>query len=330
MTSPDFTTSTAITQLTPHTYSANFQPAWCIGSVPHGGYVTSTLQRAVALHFSTTLSKQRQPHCLALHLSFLRRTETGPALITIADAKLGARTSTVHVTLSQQPPGNTSPRVEIVGYMTHTNLAAETGVSLDTLWSLTPPPPPADVARLRAGTDELWAEQSAMPGPDFRKATAQVRFFFPRAGQAVPMCADQWVALKSGERWTNEALGFVADMFPQLLELPAYDFGARPVRAADAAAGAGGEAGRPVIGLYWYPTVLLNLDVKKALPAEGAEMLFVRVRAKTLKNGRYDLEVVVLDEGGEVVALSHHVCLAVSAERNLAARKRGGGGKEKL
>jgi acyl-CoA thioesterase FadM len=74
---------------------------------------------------------------------------------------------------------------------------------------------------------------------------------------------------------------------------------------------------------FWYPTVLLNLDIKKALPAEGVEWLFVRVATKQIKNGRMDLEVVVFDEGGEIVALSHHVALAVGSERNLANRKTG-------
>ena len=40
-----------------------------------------------------------------------------------------------------------------------------------------------------------------------------------------------------------------------------------------------------------------------------------------IKNGRMDLEVVVLDEEGDIVALSQHVALIVGAERNLADRK---------
>jgi acyl-CoA thioesterase FadM len=74
---------------------------------------------------------------------------------------------------------------------------------------------------------------------------------------------------------------------------------------------------------YWYPTLLLNLDIKKPLPEEGVEWLFVRVESKVIKNGRMDLEVVIMDENGEVVALSQHVAFAVSAERNLAERKTG-------
>ena len=69
---------------------------------------------------------------------------------------------------------------------------------------------------------------------------------------------------------------------------------------------------------FWYPTVVLNLDIKKALPLEGAEWLFSRVRTKMIKNGRMDLEVVILDEGGDIVAVSSHVALIFGAERNMS------------
>lgn len=71
---------------------------------------------------------------------------------------------------------------------------------------------------------------------------------------------------------------------------------------------------------FWYPTVLLNLDVKKVLPEEGVEWLYVRASMKQIRNGRMDLDIVILDEGGEIVALSHHVALAVDSSRNVAAR----------
>jgi acyl-CoA thioesterase FadM len=76
-------------------------------------------------------------------------------------------------------------------------------------------------------------------------------------------------------------------------------------------------------GGFWYPTVLLNMDFKKPLPEEGVEWLFVRSDAKQIKNGRMDIEIVILDEGGEIVALSHHIALAVDSSRNFADRKTG-------
>jgi hypothetical protein len=71
---------------------------------------------------------------------------------------------------------------------------------------------------------------------------------------------------------------------------------------------------------YWYPTLVMNLDIKKVLPERGVDWLFGRVRAKQIKNGRMDLEVIIMDEGGDIVAISNHVCLVLGSERNTAAR----------
>lgn len=297
-----------------HTYSARFYSDWCVGSgtscpcvssatlrtltelsaVPHGGVVTSTFLRAASLHFGTTLAAQKQPHTITLHLEFLRRTQVGPATFKVKDAKLGRQTSTIHVSLEQDG------REEVVGYITNSNLDAEKGVSFETGWSLQPAPPPVDLPRLATDTDASWAEVTDKPYPHFRKVLNRVRMYVPRKGQALNSLADEWLRLESGERFTNESIGFVSDFWPQIIET--Y----RQAEKKDAP--------------FWYPTLLLNLDVKKALPAEGVEWLFVRVRAKKIKNGRQDLEVVVQDESGDVVALSHHVVFTLSAERNTAKR----------
>jgi hypothetical protein len=52
-------------------------------------------------------------------------------------------------------------------------------------------------------------------------------------------------------------------------------------------------------------------------------MLTFHRDSKLIKNGRMDLEVVILDEEGDIVALSHHIAFAVPLERNLAVRRTG-------
>nr|POE51586.1 hypothetical protein CFP56_25793 [Quercus suber] len=307
----NFDQATAVHQRDSHTYTAAFQDAWAIGTVPHGGYVTSVLQRAVKAHFDTTLSKQNQPHTLSLHLDFLRRTEVGDALITIKDVKLGRQTSVVHVTLSQ------GAREEVVGYITQTHLGREEGASFDTRWNLHPSPPLVDISQLESDTEPNWKRQVFSAFPQFRKATNQCEYWSPRIGQASPAIADQWMRLRDPhENFTNESLGFVVDLFPQIIEafvLQDLRPNASEQERLDFLA---------TRAKFWYPTLLLNLDVKKALPAEGVKYLFLRVQAKSIKNGRYDLEIVVKDTTGDLVALSHHVCLAVSSARNLAQRRK--------
>lgn len=71
----------------------------------------------------------------------------------------------------------------------------------------------------------------------------------------------------------------------------------------------------------WFPTVVMNLEAKTPLPEEGVEWLAVRVTAKQIKDGRFDLEISVRDVDGELVALSNHVALILSIERNTRRKK---------
>ncbi|KAL9605118.1 MAG: hypothetical protein Q9219_000052 [cf. Caloplaca sp. 3 TL-2023] len=288
-------------------------------TVPHGGFVTSCFLSATALHFSTTHAARNQPHTITIHLTFLRRNSVGPARFSIRDVKLGRRTSTVHVSLTQGDDNAAEPSV--VGYLTQSNLRTEEGLSLRTQWSLHPPPPSlvsSAQALTQGDGDDNWILVPPLHGR-FRKAARKVHFYVPRNGQLEPGMADEWIRLSDGRggRFTQESLGFVADNFPQIVEIyPGTD---PPALISKRSAT---TEGKTKVEPKWFPTMLLNLDVKKALPAEGVEWLFVRVRAKKIENGRMDLEVVVMDEEGDLVALSNHVCLILSAERNRTRSER--------
>lgn len=301
--------ATAIQIIDSHTYSSNFPDDWCIGKVPHGGFVTGCFLRVVATHFQTTLSKQNQPHTITLHLEFLRRTQEGPATFVVKDVKLGRQTSVVHVTMSQEG------REEVVGYITNSNFQTEEGVSFRTGYSLHPPALPVDFSKLKDDKDEHWAQESQTPMADFRKASQKVKLFLPRKGQAMRSLADEWLCFVSGEKFTNTSLGYIADMFPQVVE--GYQDGDDPFDMRP-------SKNKKKMGRNWYPTLLLNLDVKKPLPEEGVEFLFVRVRSKQIKNGRFDLEVIVMDAEGDIIALSNHVNLVLDSTRNLAKRRKSG------
>ncbi|KAH8815256.1 thioesterase-like superfamily-domain-containing protein [Xylogone sp. PMI_703] len=308
-----FADATAAKQISSHQYSANFPDDWCIGTVPHGGFVTACFLQVAKAHFTTTLSAQNQPHPITLHLDFLRRTQSGPALFTVKDAKLGARTSIIHVSLSQDG------REEVVGYITHSNMHTEEGVSFSTGWELEPAPPPVDFKALVENKDRHWAAGGKIPFAQFRKATMMTQFYFPRDGNKDPRFSDEWIRLATGEKWTNAALGYVADMWPMPVE--------RFIGSADPYDANASEKTKARIARHWYPTLVLNLDFKKALPDEGVEWLFARVNVKQIKNGRMDLDIIIKDAEGDIVAISNHSALALDASRNTAQR---GQGKSKI
>ncbi|KAH9878447.1 hypothetical protein IAQ61_001719 [Plenodomus lingam] len=278
--------ATAVEKISFNAYSCILSDDWCIGS--------GCILEAVKAHFDTALAKQNQPHTIALHVEFLRRTQVGPATFKIDDVKIGRQTSTVHVSMEQDD------RLEVIAYATNSNMDNEVGLTFDSQYQMSPPVPPVDLAKLAQDSDPLWERQPDMPFAKFRKASTKVNFHFPRQGQPTLAIADEWLCWSDGSNFTNASIGFVADMFPQLAE---------NFRQKDK-------------GPFWSPTLLLNLDVKKSLPPGGVKWLQIRVEAKKIQNGRMDLEVHVHDAQGDLIALSHHVTLIMDASRNTAARRK--------
>ena len=323
-----------ITRLSSHFYTVTFEDAWCIGSVPNGGYTTSAFLICARTHMQTTHTTRSQPHPINLHLQFLRRTAVGPATLLVRDIKLGSRISNLHLTLYQNN-NLTLPIVE--GYIMMSNLSTETGYTLDTSYRLHPPPLPANLHALRTtGEDTHYTLRRNEPFPNFRRAALNVQMYLVRPSSrpsTTPRSiGDQWIRFypyQNPGKWTNDALGFLVDLFPQIIEQYINTI------AEDAAITEPSQSKLREITLankpetaFWYPTLALNLDVKKLLPPEGVDLLFVRVQAKIVRNGRFDLEIGVWDEGGGCVALSTHASLVLDSSRNLTRSSDKGGEKK--
>lgn len=332
-----FEEAIAVTPLTSHTYSADLQESWCIGTVPHGGYTTAVLYRLVKTHFAhthPTLYKSAPVVPISIQLSFLRRTAAGKAMLTVQDVKLGARTSTLHVTVSQtregkkkHPQGDGDSATEealeakVAGYITVSPPMAEVGASGSTSWTLHPPSLPGsgpngrvNLSALAAeGRDGVW-ERSQHDSKSFRWAGQHIEVFSPAKDSAGPdrrATVEQWARFQPGgerkARWTDEAVAYLVDMFPEALD----ELG----RVASS-----GMPGNHKTEFFWYPTVTLNVEVKKQLPLQGVEWLYSRIHSKVIRNGRTDINVVVLDEEGEIIAVASQVGLVVSASRNIGQR----------
>jgi hypothetical protein len=79
----------------------------------------------------------------------------------------------------------------------------------------------------------------------------------------------------------------------------------------------------------WYPTLSYGMEVKKAPPAgkEVWEWLFLRIWMHEVRSGRFDLQVLIADEDGEVVAICRHTALIVGGGEG-SQREVGGGGED--
>lgn len=108
---------------------------------------------------------------------------------------------------------------------------------------------------------------------------------------------------QTGGALTIEALGFLTDSFRPVPENYGLDS-------------------------MWYPTLNYGIDVKRRRNGSdgkeaGWEWLYVKAEMTESRNGRFGIDVLVVDEEGEIVATSRHVALIVSAERNTNGRTGG-------
>lgn len=292
--------------------------------------MTSTFLVVARTHMSLTHCTRSEPHPINLHLEFLRRTSVGEAVFTVKDVKLGSRISNLHITLSQKQAHDGQYQDEAQGYITMSNIASEKGLSLETSYTLHPPPLRANLSLLDSQNyDDNYTLRAKDPFPNFRRAAQNIQIFLVKPSRRDPnkpkSINDQWVRFAPNKvpngRWTNDALGFLVDLFPQIVEAYVNPF------VEEAAVGQHTEAevkkflkSNEPRAKYWYPTLALNLDIKKLLPEEGVEWLFVRVKAKVIRNGRFDLDIEVWDAQGELVATSSHASLIMDAARNISRK----------
>ncbi|KAF3928246.1 hypothetical protein AA313_de0207777 [Arthrobotrys entomopaga] len=302
---PTFLEATAVKQLSSHTYSGELSKAYCIGTVPNGGYVAAVMLRAAATHMTTTHSRISPPqhHTVSFHGMFMIKTNAGPVEVKIIDAKIGRSYSVLHVELLQEGMKC------IAGYVTMANIDHESGPTFNTHFVK---PDPIIVGKenldklLTPKGIEGWHERPR-PFADFREVSKRVRFF--STNEFSPGIVTNWATFTNpAEKITNEAIVLIADLFVGVIE------------QMDPNAWGDSGSGKTPTSRYWYPTLSLALDVKKALPKEGSKWVFSKVHCQQVKNGRWDLQVTMLDEDGELLGTCSQVALMVDASRNLKAR----------
>lgn len=199
------------------------------------------------------------------------------------------------------------------------NLNAESGISYPTHNTLYPEPAPVNMAKLAHDADPNWVGY-AIPwhARSFLKPITHFRFFSPIQAPPRKDVTDVWMRFNSPEaRFTNEMLGSVADHWHRMPEnyrtdsvWNHTDLPANALRAA-----AEGTQIKGYSTTYAYPTLSMHLEIKKSLPPQGAQWLFLRAQSTEIKNGRFDAEITILDENLDLVALSTQVCFVINSKQ---------------
>ncbi|KAI4193605.1 MAG: hypothetical protein LQ350_008241 [Teloschistes chrysophthalmus] len=272
----------------------------------HGGLLVCIVINAVQQHFTSTLLARNHPDTFSIDTFFLRPTEDGGATVVIKDIKPGSSLSIVHFALVQDGVER------VVGYASNRNLDLERGVSYPIPSPIDPKPPPADLAKLANQSDPNWIGFSAPWHPhSFLKAFTLLQYFFPTKPCTPPNISDAWIRFaRADQRFTTEVLGSIADHWRRMIENYVPDSKWNQDIIPKHLAQANADDGRltPAYSTsYGYPTLSMHLEIKKKLPPQGSEWLFMRARSQTIQNGRFDAEVLIMDEHMDLIGLSHQL-----------------------
>ncbi len=103
-------------------------------------------------------------------------------------------------------------------------------------------------------------------------------------------------------------LGFIIDPWAEVLENYRSDSPFTSQRLADAAIASDDTVGiDPKAPPFKYVTLSVGLEMKRVLPPEGVQWVFLRAQIKKIENGRLDAEILILNEKLELVALGHQI-----------------------
>ncbi|KAF2794882.1 hypothetical protein K505DRAFT_407292 [Melanomma pulvis-pyrius CBS 109.77] len=319
----------------------------CYGSVSVGGFIACAMAKHVVSHAAQQLKTKDQTEVRSAHVQFFRPIipAKGPIIMRLQELNLGRAWSTFRVDAFQGDTSKLAASTNII----IANFAMP-GTTVDTAWRLSPPPRTVNLRKLEMHDDPDWTCYHTAFHPDgFRRAYASVKNYIPKQRPHNITFIEQWItpgwdctplgskdSSVSDARWTNELIQFAAD-----LNLPIQEnfvqphLGMIPVGsiAATLNFAATQEKARKAGTLNWrelpddgslpedgskffkhslvHATLTMSTEIKKRLPDGGVRWLYLRTEAKSIQNGRMDLQVLLLDEGMDLVAISHQVAQIV-------------------
>jgi acyl-CoA thioesterase len=254
----------------------------------------SVVSEVVRQYFQDRHPELNQPDLITFHVEFLSKADIGNVTISVQTLKLGRQFSTVRVNMIQRDESKGKTTLCLEALVTQGNLAVEAengGIDLATKGLLD------KSSILKREQCEKWMTH---PGWHTRRMAAfKVEVYLPKGSDSLcasptegPSVREQWVHWSTGMGTTFSltSLAFLADCFRPLPE----SYG---------------------VTNSWFPTLSYGLEVKRAPPAGGWEWLYVRIDMGMCRNGRSDYAIVIADEQGEVVAVSRHTSLVLSADR---------------
>ncbi|KAG0652497.1 hypothetical protein D0Z07_0658 [Hyphodiscus hymeniophilus] len=283
-------------------FTADIPRDWCGTPAAHGGYLQALIFSTARAYFLTHHPARNQPDPISAHVQFLKQVWPGPVRLSVKPVNIGSRVSVIQIELSQSVSHSVSQNSKshsqatdyitgVIAIVTQSNLATESGLSLPTVPTIPKSEIPdrekdcvdfiEDPFIKAAAPTSLKADIKVLPGGIDRTGS-------DHRGRSF---RELWLKFADGTNWDVLSLGWLSDAF-----------GGAPNNYAP-------DNIDYKLGIV-YPTLSMVTEIKK--DPRDAKWLFMRMRTHEIRNGRFDTEVTIVDEMGDLVCMSRHVSLILT------------------
>ncbi|RFU34724.1 hypothetical protein B7463_g1663, partial [Scytalidium lignicola] len=267
-----------------NSFSAFVPKDWCspsyFGLHAHGGYCAALIISTSQKYFKK-YAKKNQPDTIHLQIQYMDPLPQGLATIVINDLKIGSKHSVLQVEL-RDPKG----QICVIALVTQGNLSASGGHRIE-IPAFNVPDRVKDCQRWVDGffyhlspTSSKCRTYTVKGGPN--------PLWSPSVGQNA---RDMWMKLDDDDdSFTTAHLGFIFDLLPPMV----LNYEKRGLQAV----------------MKWAtPTMCLNIDFKSE--CKGGEWLLQRTVMNECSNGRFDMDVKIINESGRLIATATHTTLII-------------------
>jgi acyl-coenzyme A thioesterase PaaI-like protein len=267
----------------PHRFLASISQEWTTQHSVLGGFLHALMLSAAKKFIVTELGDGRFPDPVHAFVQFLSMVPPGPVSITCRLLRVSARQCVVNVELVRSPNALwKKPELPAtVGIFTYGDLSKERGLSQASDPALRIPVPPRETQCVTIDD----------PVVDSTPVTRKLQWVAPRSANGLwghrlgGHHREVWLSFRDGsEIFDFLHLALLSDMplQPAATHQPGF------------------------YNHYALSTLCISVEFKRR-PDPSTQWVMIRSNSHMVSNGRYDVNLQILAENGDILALSNHV-----------------------
>ncbi|KAL5052124.1 hypothetical protein BDW71DRAFT_5739 [Aspergillus fruticulosus] len=288
----------------PDRFMARISLDWCTQHSALGGYLTALVLSAARKFInSNTEAVVKCPDPIHVFIQFLRKVPPGQIFVSCKTLRVTSRLCVVKIDLelpqeSESGHGQTQQSPACIAIATFANLDKERGLTQG-------PTPSKPLVAHPLPSRETECVTIDDPVVDATPVTRKLHWVAPRSADGLwghrlgGHQREVWLSFRDGSTISDLLhLALLADM---PLQPPATH----------------------TAGFYSFhalSTLCLSVEFKKR-PGPSTKWVLVRSNSHRVVDGRYDVSVQILDENGEILALSNHVVYISDLRKKSEAAK---------